>query len=264
MSKPNEYDNLGFGVDFKYTGRRWFTSLRDVDVALANDLSNAFENIFTTHNAYSTQFEAFLAREPHERIAIGQFEDVKDFVRALRQQKVTSKRLNASGDDKIEVLRDRLPMINISRTGDVDFGNTERQITRDYGDAINQHGDRVGKVDALHSTLVYNVTCCAFDKETKDRLSLSLASYFMGMRKGTAFTAVLDLCGGLYDVECAYLDTMSPSFDDVSAPVQEERLYASRLTLTIETDVLVLREIETEIQEYAMAIGTLDDGRGRR
>ena len=142
----------------------------------------------------------------------------------------------------------------------VDFSNTDRQINRNYGELYDESGNAIAIVDAFPNEFQYKISVLAWDKISLDLMVNAISSFFLSMRSKTSFSSIQRIMGGNHDVECSFSDTLAISFDDVSASIQEQRLYGSEAVITVVADLLVAYEVVQKVEEYRLAYGVHVNG----
>lgn len=245
-------------LKYEPTGIRWVADYRDIDIATTNAINSAFDRLKVDENQRSTDVGRFLLREPKQRVVFGQFEDIRDFVRAVRRSQ--KKNVASDGEKELSKTADDLPVVNVSRPISLDFGNTDRQVARYYGVLDDQDGKAVAMVEAVPNNIQYKISIAAWDRSSIDYLVNALTSYFFHMRSDTKFEAFQTLMGGQHEVECAFIDNMAVSFDDVSAVITEQRLYAVQALITVNADMLVAWEINEVVETFTQREGFFVNG----
>lgn len=248
-----EARDIAFSLKLQPNGIRRIGDYRDIDIAVANEVNKAFDNISVDSNQRNIDFLKFLERDQKHRVVFGQFDDIRDFIRALRR----SRKVDVSTSEKGEVSKtaDSLPVVNVSRTMSYDFGNTDRQITRYYGQACDASGETVAVVDAVPVSFQYKITVAAWDKISIDYMVNAITSNFFAMRSSTGFSANQVLMNCLNEIECAFVDTLAITFDDSSALITDQRLYASEALISVNADMLVAWEVTQVVEKWASQVG---------
>lgn len=247
--------HLAFGVEVELTGKRVISDYRDIDIATVNAIAGAFDNIRVDETVRSSDFGRFLMRDKPDMVVFGQFEDIRDFIRALRRSKKVN--VATSGEKELSKTADSLPVINVSRALSFDFGNTERQLVRHYGDIQNDDGDIIGVAEAIPCSISYKLSVAAWDRNTLEHIVNAITSFFFNMRSNTAYTANQIVFGNSFGVECAFVDTLGLSFDDVSVSIAEQRLYAAETLVSVNTDLLVVWDAVQNVVRYVEATGAM-------
>lgn len=255
----SEARQVALSSKLELTGIRLISDYRDIDIATTNEINRAFDNLLVDDNQRSTDFALFLERDPKDRVVFGSFQDVREFVRAVRR----SKKINVASTSEKKLSRnaDTLPIVNVSRPLSIDFGNSDRQVVRYYGALDNDNGDVVALVEGVPNSLQYKISVAAWDRITIDYMINALASFFFRMKSDTKFTAHVTLMNGVHDAECAFVDNMAVTFDDVSAVIEEQRLYAVEALISVNADMLVAWEVTESVEKWTERVGFTVNGR---
>ncbi|HAV1601626.1 TPA: hypothetical protein JG832_002517 [Enterobacter hormaechei subsp. xiangfangensis] len=241
------------------TGRREVTGLRDIDHALANLLATALKGLMVSEETlHNRAFARFAARPPRDQVLVGHFDDLRDMVRSIRQAKAG--RPSQHGNPFANP--DALPIINITRTLDLSYGYTERQLDRqDFAELQDTTtGETRFLLSTLPVTLTYNLTIASADKEPLAMLCNLLAGHFYALHS-TSFEAVTRLAGADIELECALNNMKGTMISDVSLPVSEERLFAGQMTIEVIADTMIAHEVKQVARRYQVGIKAMDETR---
>lgn len=241
------------------TGRREVAGLRDIDHALGNLIARSLQGLFvTTETVHNRSLARFLERPPQDQVLLGHFEDLRDMVRAIRQARAG--RGSQKGNKYANL--DALPIINLTRTLDISYGYSERQLDRsDFGELVNSEtGVTSYAISSLPMQLSYILTVVTAEKEPLAILCNALANNFYFMHS-TSFNAPTSLCGQLIDVECALNNMKGFMVSDISLPVSEERLFAGQMTIDVIADNLVAHEVESFTRRTQVGIKVMEEVR---
>lgn len=233
------------------TGRREVAGLRDIDHALASHIARSIQGLYVTNETvHNKHFANFMKRPPQDQVLLGHFEDLRDMVRSIRQARAGRK---SQQGNKFANL-DALPIINLTRTLDVSYGFTDRQLDRiDFGELTDENGVVRHMISTLPMTLTYNLTVASAEKESLAILCNGIANHFYFLRD-TGFLAPTSICGINIDAECALNSLKGMMVSDVSLPVSEERLFAGQVTLEVIADNLMAIEVEAFTQRVQVGI----------
>lgn len=240
------------------TGRREVAGLRDIDHALANLVARSLSGLFvTTETVHNKSLARFLERPPQDQVLIGHFEDLRDMVRSIRQARAGRK---SQQGNKFANL-DALPIVNLTRTLDLSYGYTERQLDRaDYATLVDDAGSVQYLLSTLPITLSYNLTVAAADKEPLAILCNAMANHFYFLHD-TGFLATTSLCGIPVEAECALNNMKGFMVSDVSLPVSEERLFAGQMTIDVIADGLMAIEVESYTSRVQVGVQVREEHR---
>lgn len=226
--------------ELKRTGRFETTGFDAVDKAFAKEINQVFSNAVIVHPTPGRdRYAAFLARQPQDRVFVGSFDNVIDFLGAVRRAAAGRRSLPQSA----QVNREALPVINISRTFDIAYESSENQRDRYKSEElIDDKGMPLAMVDSTQATLTYQVTLIATEKSTLSLMCNTLASA-LRWRQAASFKAVDRLVNVDIDLECVIQDAKAISFTDLSEPVKENRIFAAQATITVIADMHTAAEV---------------------
>lgn len=244
---------------YRPSGRREVSGLRDIDTAVANQIALSLNGLFvTTETAHNRRLSHFLQRPTKDQVLVGHFEDVRDMVRSIRQAKAGRKSQHGNPFAN----PDALPIINVTRTLDLSYGYTERQLDReDYGEITDSESGVVKYIlSTLPVTLQYIVTIASAEKEALAVLANALAQHFYFLHD-TGFDAVTSICGLDVSAECAFNNLKGFSVADVSLPVSEERLFAGQMSFDVIADSFVAYEVEAFSRRVQVGVQVMGEHR---
>ncbi|WP_234105103.1 baseplate [Citrobacter freundii] len=224
------------------TGKFEITGFSAIDEAVAREINKIFSDVVVTHpNRGRERFAEFLKRKPEDRVFVGNFDNVVEFLGAVRR--AAAGRRSIPSDKNIN--RDAMPFINISRTFDADYENNDNQRhRREVGDLMADDGETpIAEVDAMQVLLTYSVTLIAAEKSTLSLMCNSLASS-LRWRESTSFTAIDYLVNAKTEIDCSFQDAKAIGYSDLSTPITENRIFAAQATLTVMADMLTAFEVD--------------------
>ena len=176
------------------TGKFQTTGFENVDNAFATLISNIFSDILLVAPApEEKRFASFLNRPPAERVYVARFDNAIEFLKAVR-------RANAGQGRKPEnqnINRDALPLVNISRTMDINYINDDQQIDRKKVASFCEPdtGMPLAELEYTQAILTYDVTLMATDKATMSLMCNSLkdAIKVLNARKAQIIADIAEL-----------------------------------------------------------------------
>ena len=224
------------------TGKFEITGFSATDDAVAREINKIFSNVVIVHpNRGRERFSEFLKRKPEDRVFVGNFDNVVEFLGAVRR--AAAGRRSIPSDESIN--RDAMPFINISRTFDADYDSNDNQRDRsDFGDLMADDGKSpIAEIYATQVSLTYSVTLIAAEKSTLSLMCNALASS-LRWRASTSFTAIDYLVNAKVEIDCAFMDAKGIGYSDLSTPITENRIFAAQATLTVMADMLTAFEVD--------------------
>jgi hypothetical protein len=226
------------------TGKVESTGFTAADAAVATALNDVFSSAVKEEpRQHEQRYASFLARKPEDRVFVGKFDDVMEFLRAVRQAGAGRRSVKAS--DMPELNRDALPLINLSRGFDITYDNNDQEIDRHrYGSFTDQSQDNMplAEIEATQASLNYSITLLASDKDTLSLMCNTLAANFRS-RLATNFIAHEKLVRWPVEINCSIQDAKSIMFSDMSPPFTQERIYACQASMIVMVDVLTAHEV---------------------
>jgi len=233
------------------TGQTQSTGFIAADAAVAKALNDVFSSaIMMAPRPHEKRYAAFLARKPEDRVFVGKFDDVLEFLRALRE--AGAGRHSVKQEDMPNLNRDALPVINLSRGFDITYDNNDHEIDRrNYADVTDPaHDDEpLAEIEAAQASLNYTITLIAGDKDTLSLMCNTLAANFRS-RLSTRFTAHDTLVHWPVELNCSIQDAKSIMFSDMSPPFSQERIYACQTSMIVMVDVLTAHEVTARSVRY--------------
>lgn len=226
------------------TGQMQSTGFTAADAAIAKALNDVLRGaVIVAPRPHEARYAAFLARKPEDRVFVGKFDDVLEFLRAVRQ--AGAGRHSVKQEDMPNLNRDALPVINLSRGFDITYDNNDHEIDRrNYADVIAsaQDDEPLAEIEAAQASLNYTITLIASDKDTLSLMCNTLAANFRS-RLSTRFMAHDKLAGWPVELNCSIQDAKSIMFSDMSPPFSQERIYACQTSMIVMVDVLTAYEV---------------------
>ncbi|OKP01560.1 hypothetical protein [Xenorhabdus eapokensis] len=247
MSKHEENDILMRIKSLKLNpiGEREVSGFRGIDIAVGNHIASSLKGLKVNHpDLYNQGFVEFLQRPSSDQVLLGRFDDIKDFMRTLRQAKAGRK----SQSDNPYANPGALPVINLSRTMDYDVMPTDRQIKRDRYGEVFEGNTIIAVLDAHPVNLVYDIFVLSADKEPLSLLCNAIAVHFVSMIS-TSFQALIQIANADVSIECAFNEAREIAFSDVSLPVMEDRVFAAKASIKVQADILMAHAVVPLIEK---------------
>lgn len=237
------------------TGKQQTTGFDAVDDALASLISKAFDNVLLVEpRPVEKRFQSFLSRPAAERIYVGRFDSVIECLKAIRRANAGQGRK----PDDLQLNRDALPLINISRSMDINYDNTDQQVDRRIGSSFSDPDDGrpLASLEFMQAIITYDVTIMATDKDTLGLMCNSLGASIR-LLMSTQFEANTKLVRVPVPLICSLQDAKEIGFSDVSAPLAEERIYAAQAPISVLADVITAFELDATrvVTETTLAVG---------
>ncbi|MDC9590735.1 hypothetical protein PSI23_15935 [Xenorhabdus sp. XENO-10] len=260
MSKDEDNDVLMRIKSLKLNplGEREVSGFRGIDIAVGNHIASSLNGLKINHRDKHNQgFVEFINRPPSDQLLLGRFEDIKDFIRTMRQAKAGRK---SQSDNKYANL-DALPVINLSRTIDYDVMPNDRQIKRDRYGEIFEDETIIAVLDAHPVNLVYDIFVLSAEKEPLSLLCNAIAVHFASMIS-TGFPALVKISNADVNIECAFNNAREISFSDVSLPVMEDRIFGAKASIGVQADIIMAHAVVPQIEKTVVtASRTMRKGR---
>lgn len=233
-------------LKLKPTGEREVSGLRCIDIAVGNHILSCLKGLtVNSEDKHNRGFLKFVERPPQDQVLLGRFDDIKEFIRTVRQAKAGRK---SQTDNKYANL-DALPIINVSRSIDFDVAVNDRQISRDkYGELVDEDEAVFAVLDAHPTNLAYDIYILSAEKEPLAMLCNAIAVHFAKMRGSVSFTATTNIANAKVDIECAFTDGRSLAFSDVSLPIMEDRVFAAKASISVQADILMAYAVEPLVE----------------
>lgn len=233
---------------FSRTGKFQVSGFGEVDQAVASMVSDIFSKVLlVAPQPYEARYASFLARSPADRVFVGRYDNIIEFLHALRRASAGQGRRPEAIKDQLNP--DALPLVNISRSMDISYENNDQQIDRRKGgDTLfrnEQTGEPLAQFEYTQALLTYDVTLLATDKITLGLMANTLGAHFRQLM-GSSFMATTKMMNAV-DIPLN-LNIEAPKevgFTDVSAPLGEERVYAVQAPITVMSDVAAAWELES-------------------
>ncbi|WP_340615840.1 hypothetical protein [Xenorhabdus entomophaga] len=247
MSKDEGHDILMRIKSLKLNpiGEREVSGFRGIDIAVGNHIASSLKGLKVNHpDLHNQGFVEFINRPSSDQVLLGRFDDIKDFIRTMRQAKAGRK----SQSDNKYANPEALPVINLSRTMDYDVMPNDRQIRRDrYGEVFE--GDTIIAVlDAHPVNLVYDIFVLSAEKEPLSLLCNAIAVHFASMI-ATSFHASVKMANAEVDIECAFNAAREISFSDVSLPVMEDRIFGAKASIKVQADIIMAHAVVPQLEK---------------
>ena len=117
-------------------------------------------------------------------------------------------------------------------------------------------GMPLAELEYTRAILTYDVTLMATDKATMSLMCNSLGAR-LRLMTGTQFEATTHLVRVPVPLICSIQDAKEVGFTDVSAPIGEERIYATQAPISVIADVITAWELDAKriITETSISMG---------
>ncbi|MBD2782203.1 hypothetical protein ID852_03190 [Xenorhabdus sp. 42] len=226
-------------------GQREVSGFRGIDIAVGNHIAACLKGLTVNQpDRHNQGFMDFIRRPASDQVLLGHFDDIKDFIRTLRQAKAGRK----SQSDNPYANPDALPVINLSRTMDYDVMPNDRQIKRDRYGEVFEDNTVVAVLDAHPVNLVYDIVVLSAEKEPLSLLCNAIAIHFATMIS-TGFHARVNIAHAEVDIECAFNDAREIAFSDVSLPVMEDRLFGAKASIKVQADIIMAHAVVPRVEK---------------
>lgn len=224
------------------TGKFEVTGFSGVDAAVAAKINDTFSRVVVTNpDPARARFAAFLGREPKDRVFVGQYDSVVEFLAAMRR--AAAGRNSVPKD--VPVNRDALPLVNVSRSFDLAYESNDYQRSRrDAGVMLSDDGlTPAAELEITQATLTYNVTLIAAEKNTLGLMCNAFAGDLQFL-SNTSFKAQEKLVNVMAEVDCCITEAKGTGFTDISPPLTENRIFAAQAMIMVMADVYLAWEVD--------------------
>lgn len=223
------------------TGKFEVTGFSAVDASVAAKIGDTFSRVSVIQaDPARARFASFLARAPKDRVFVGQYDSVVEFLAALRRAAAGRGRK----PEDVTINHDALPLVNISRSFDLAYESNDYQ--RDRRDAGYIYCDDgvtpAAELEITQATLTYNVSLIAAEKTTLGLMCNAFAGDLRFLSK-TSFTAKEKLVNVMVEVDCCITEAKGTGFSDISPPLTENRVFAAQATIMVIADVVMAWEV---------------------
>ncbi len=212
----------------KLTGNHETTSLIDLETGLGNFIASRFSGLVVTDKAASRNkgVLAFLEKELAQRVVCGEFNDPQSILSAISAKKHDS---------------NTLPVINVSMP--VSFAFADGEAYRDIelcADLHDKNGVTIAVLNKMFVRSTASITILAEDKPTVLYLAANLATALrLYTSRGHArFTAATKLFNVPITLHGEIESPKSVSFDSVTLPFNDSRLYGMTTSLDVVGELL--------------------------
>ncbi|EIG5185511.1 baseplate [Escherichia coli] len=222
------------------TGKLEFATIDGIDSALAQALNEAFDSQVVSFNDRINQsFREFLKRTPRDRITLGTFSDVKEWLSSFEADRAGRKDTASAGP----VNKLAMPLVNLSRSPA--FSIYEGELCRDNydeGHVTNENDEIEALVSTIPFSLEYSLWIASDEKESLGMVTTALAFWLrMYASLGQAsFTHRANVGGYEIPVTCYIEGQKSIAFQDLTTGTADNRLFAVGLNLTVVAELPIL------------------------
>ena len=243
MSINDKDTQLAF-QEITFDGRIETTDLVDVDNALVKVLAKLLDTLYV-HNANhkrNKRLHAFLSRpKPSDKVGMGEFDDPKDFVKAL-SSRIRSKK-TAEGDRlKEQDGKVELPFVFVARDPSIRFDTDyNRSDVRKCADMRDDDGNFLAEVDMSTFMLSYNVYLVGWHHHEVSQLATHFAMWLRIPTSERLFTYKSALYAEPVELNAILVETNDVTFENASVPVEEGKLQSLTFSLTVSANVLQAR-----------------------
>lgn len=241
------------------TGQRQVTGFNDTDKAVARYINGLFNGaVIVDPRPEELRTVSFLEREPKERVYMGRFDSAIEFLKAKRRASLGVGRVPPINGD---INPDHLPVVNVSRSLDVSYSNTDQQSDRRRGSMLADPdtGMPLAELEFTQSILTYDLTIIAAERQT-----ISLLCNILGasvrLKLGTQFEAITPLVRVPVPLTCAVIDAKELGFTDVSPSLTEDRLFAVQAPFSVNAEVAIAWELDAVRRKTDIYAGVKSDG----
>lgn len=222
------------------TGKLEFATIDGIDSALAQALNEAFDSQVVSFNDRTNQsFREFLKRTPRDRITLGTFSDVKEWLSSFEADRAGRKdTASASPVNKLA-----MPLVNLSRSPA--FSIYEGELCRDNydeGHVTNENDEIEALVSTIPFSLEYSLWIASDEKESLGMVTTALAFWLrMYASLGQAsFTHRANVGGYEIPGTCYIEGQKTIAFQDLTTGTADNRLFAVGLNLTVVAELPIL------------------------
>ncbi|UAN54752.1 hypothetical protein KGP26_29845 (plasmid) [Serratia sp. JSRIV002] len=222
-------------LNLEPTGEFEVSGFQAVDGAIAAYISRMFDKArVNTKSFENASYIRFIGSPAANRVVLGKFDDIVDFLKSLRRSDAWKAKTEKPKNPQV------LPVINVSRSFDTAFMGIEHK--RDTPgplelEVVSDGDDKpYSTIGTTNASLTYSITILAAEKETLSLLinTIGASFRFAGHR---SLSAPIKLALVETALDATFTDSRDIAFNDISAPIGEERIFAAQAVLTVSADV---------------------------
>jgi len=210
-------------------GRIEVSGLTDVDVALANKIGSVINRLYVSDPEHprNKRLADFAKRPLADKIAMGEFDSPRRFLRALMKQ----------GKDKIS-----LPCLYITRDPAIAFAELDQYRDRaGVGELCDSDGVYIGEVEESVTTLAYMVNIVGWQDDNIEIIALLLMSWLRHRHADHKFNAKTVLGGAAYDLAVEIIDRHMMTADNASLPFEDDKMRVLSIGFTVNAQTATIR-----------------------
>lgn len=219
-------------------GQLEVNSLNDVDIAVVNKIATVIHRlkIDSLSAQANPRLAAFANRPIKEKIAMGEFDTPRRFLRALSKQ----------GKDKIS-----LPCIYVSRDPSFGFSNLDMHKDQsDVGQFFDDDGAYLGSADLSILSLNFQVNIVGWQNDSIDAIALLLVKWLRHKHPDHSFTAKSIIAGTPIEIAIKFEERHIVSVENNSQTYEDDKLRALTFTITASAESYMVRYGKEVTQRY--------------
>jgi hypothetical protein len=217
------------------------SSLTDVDTGLANKLAAVINRLHVSdvEHARNKRLAAFVARPISEKIAMGEFESPRKFLRALSKQ----------GKSKIS-----LPAFYITRAPNIAWAPIDRYTNRQgTGELLDPDGEYLGEINQSVASLTYQINIVGWQNDEIESLALFIMTWIRQPNVDHSFQVKTALGGAPYTLNANIADRHDVTAESESMPFEEDRLRVLSLMLMVDAEVVNISYGDRTVSKIGVA-----------
>lgn len=205
------------------------TSLDDVDIAVVNKIATVINRLKLDGLSAKAnpRLAAFANRPIKEKIAMGEFDTPRGFLRALSKQ----------GKNKIT-----LPCVYVSRDPSFHFSDLDTHKDQsNVGQIHDENNNFLGSADLSFLNLNFQVNVVGWQNDNIDAIALLLVKWLRHKHPDHAFTAKSMIAGTPIEISIQFNDRHMISVENNSRTYEDDKLRALTFTVTVCTESYMIR-----------------------
>lgn len=227
------------------TGKQEFVPIECIDTAFAAALNDAFEPlVVSSSNRMNKSFSAFLKRSPRDRITVGSFNDIKEWLASFEASRAGRKD-SPRQTEKVNKLA--MPLINLSRSPA--FSIYEGELSKDVfndGQITDDNDEISALVATIPFSLNYSLWIASDEKESLGMVASALSFWLrLYASHGQAtFTATSLINDVEMPINCVIEGQKSIAFVPITTGTEEDRIFGVGLDMTVVADMPLLTYVK--------------------
>jgi hypothetical protein len=217
----------------EHSGELEVSNFSDIDTAFINKIASVLMRLKVSDPDHerNARLAAFAARPIAEKVAMGEFDTAKDFLKSLSKKSL----------GKVS-----LPFVYITRDPMIMFAEVDKYadlqgVSEVYSLDDDDNESYVGQVNQSVAVLSYQLNIVGWQNDNIESLSLLLLMWLRHQHTDHAFKAKTQLAGAPFTLDAQIIDRYMATAESASLPFEEDKLRVLSITIGVDAEVAMIK-----------------------